>query len=112
MFLERSVAVRIAIHVEGKPHFVIGRFPPRVRRNSRRCARELFCGLTRRAKFLPQRRSRRNLARGILALQRSQLPFQLTQRKRHVHFWCDKKRLNEKYQGNEEQYTADEQNEP
>jgi hypothetical protein len=39
------------------------------------------------------------------------LAFQLPQRKRHVHFWCDKKRLNEKHQGNEEQHAADKQNE-
>jgi hypothetical protein len=40
-------------------------------------------------------------------LQRSQLAFQLPQRKRHVHFWYDKKRLNEKHQRNEEQHAAD-----
>ena len=37
------------------------------------------------------------------------MAFQLPQRKRHVHFWDHKKRLNEKHYSNEDQHTADKQ---
>src|SRR5207244_9727470 len=111
VLLERRIAVRIAIYIKCESHFVIRRFLSRPRRRSWRYAGQLFCRLASRAKFLPQQRSWRNLPRGILPLQRSQLAFQLSQRKRYVHFRCDEKRLNEKHQRNEEQHTADEQNE-
>src|SRR4030095_11594490 len=111
VLLERGVAVRIAIYIECESHFAIRRFLSRTRRRSWRCAGKLLCGLASRSKFLPQQRSWRNLARRILPLQRSQLAFQLPQRKRHVHLRYDKKRLNEKHQRHEEQHTADQQNE-
>src|SRR5262249_19805138 len=107
MLLERRVTVRVAIYVECESHFVVRRFLSRPRRRSWRCSGKFFRGLTRRAKFLPKQRSWRHLASRVLPLQRMQLTFQLPQRKRHIHFWCDKKRLNEKHQRNEEQHTAD-----
>src|SRR5881396_882293 len=103
VLLERRVAVWIAIYIECESHFVIRRFLSGARRRSWRCASKLFRRLASRAKFLPQQRSWRNLARRILPLQRSQLAFQLPQRKRHVHLWYDKKRLNEKHKRNEKQ---------
>ena len=63
--------------------------------------RQFFRRLAGRAKFLPQQRSWRNLARRIFPLQRFQLAFQLPQRKRHVHLRRDKKRLNEKHRADE-----------
>src|SRR5438045_9512480 len=94
MLLERRVAVRIAIYIECEAYFVIERFLARARRRSWRGAGELFCGLASRAKFLPQQCSWRNLACGILSLQRSQLAFQLQQRQRPVHPWYATTRLN------------------
>src|SRR5438093_5125630 len=110
VLLERRVAVRIAIHVEREAHFVVRRFFSRARRRRWRCAGQLLSCLPGRAKFLPQQRSRRQLTGRILPLQRAQLTFQLPQRKRHVHFGRDKKRLNEKHQRNEEQHAAGKQN--
>src|SRR5438105_4066581 len=111
MLLERCVTVRIVIHVECESNFVSRRFLPRARRSSWCCSSELFRCLTCGTKFLPQQRSRRQLARGVLPLQRAQLTFQLPQRKGQVHFWGDKERLNEKHQRNKGEYPAGKQNE-
>src|SRR5207247_11212309 len=94
VLLERCIAVRIAIRIKCESHFVVRQFSPQSWRRRGRCSCELFCRLSRLAKFLPKQRGRRQLAGGISLLQRFESTFSLPQRKRHVHSRRDENRLN------------------
>ena len=110
MQLERRIAIRIAIGVKCKPHFVVRRFLSGARRWRRCWADESFCRLSCLAKLLPEQRSWRKLPGRIFLLQGFQLAFQLPQGKRHSHLRCDKKRLDKQHRPKKEEHSCNEQN--
>src|ERR1700693_144768 len=113
VFFQRSIAVGIAIRVIGETNFVRRRFFARFcrRRRSWGYTRQFLRGPFRRPEFLPKQRSRRYLTRGVCPLQRLELPFQLSQRKRNPHLRRDKECLNKKDASEKRKHPQNQQSE-